>query len=251
MITIPDLIYGDHRPSHPRIMERINLSQLKLCDQRWEDMTPNERGRLCAKCSKTIVDFRKMSDSDIARTHAFAEESVCGVYEPKQMRTPKRKMSRHRINKRLSVFMASLGFLFSEQVEAQEPVPKEQTIKREDIQKMQERAGPLDHGPQFQDTLIVTGKVLGERGAPLPFVAIHAKGTKIGTTSDFDGNYTLGIPRDLSSPKDVVLVFTYVGYDTKSIDMGKALITTQNPVVVNMEFLEPSVLAFGVTIGAI
>jgi len=231
-------------------MERINLSQLKLCDQRWEDMTPTDRGRLCAKCNKNIVDFREMPSNEIARTHAFAEESVCGVYLPQQMRLPKMRTSRFAINKRLSFFMASLSFLFAEQLQAQEPVPKEQTIKREDIQEMQERSGPLDHGPVLQDTILVTGKVLDEQGQLLPFVAVHVKNTKIGTNTDFDGNYTLSIPIDQTTNEDIFLVFTYVGYSRLVFNLGHPIIIVQEPIIVNMEFNKPEMIAFGVTVNS-
>ena len=133
---------------------------------------------------------------------------------------------------------------------AQEPVPKEQTITREDIQNMPDRSGPLDHGPQFQDTTLITGKVLDENGDPLPFATIHVKNTRMGTNSDFDGNYVLRIPRDLSAPKDITLVFTFVGYDTHHMELGKALSKSTEPIVVNMEFADQSVIAFGVTVGA-
>ena len=230
-------------------MERINLSQLKLCDERWEDMTPNERGRLCANCAKTIIDFRQMSNGDIARTHAFSEESVCGVYRPEQMRLPKKKPPRYRINKRVSLFMASLGFLFSEQVKAQEPVPKERTIKREEIQKMQERAGPFDHGPSISENVMVTGKITDETGNAVPFATVHVQGTRMGTASDFDGTYVLTIPADSLKMDELVLIFKFVGYATEQLHLGKPEQHKNKLVVADMEFEEQSVIAFGVTVG--
>jgi len=61
-----------------------------------------------------------------------------------------------------------------------------------------------------QDETIVYGRVL-EKGKPepIPFVSIGFKGTKIGTTSDFEGNFSI----KTTVPVDT-LVFTYVGYKT-------------------------------------
>lgn len=146
--------------------------------------------------------------------------------------------------------MASLSFLFSDQLKAQEPVPKEQTIKREDIQKMQERSGPLDHGPMLLDTLLVTGKVLDENGTSIPFVAVHTKDTNIGTNTDFDGNYTLSVPVDQATNEDIFLVFTYVGYSKKVYNLGRPVVMVQEPLIINMEFNSPDMIAFGVTMGA-
>lgn len=70
-----------------------------------------------------------------------------------------------------------------------------------------------------QQETIVTGKIL-EKGKPepLPFVSVGFKGTKIGTTSDFDGNFHLKTSLHVDT-----LVISYVGYKTvkKKIKHGQ------------------------------
>ncbi|MCB4799814.1 TonB-dependent receptor [Neotamlana laminarinivorans] len=56
----------------------------------------------------------------------------------------------------------------------------------------------------------VTGTVKDETG-PLPGVSVVVKGTTTGTTTDFDGNYTV------TANNGDVLIFSYVGYDTLEI----------------------------------
>lgn len=66
---------------------------------------------------------------------------------------------------------------------------------------------------------VVRGKVTdASTGDPIPFANIIYKGTTIGTTTDFDGNYLL----KTSSPTDSILA-TYIGYKprTKAIVKGK------------------------------
>lgn len=54
----------------------------------------------------------------------------------------------------------------------------------------------------------VSGTVTtAEEGMPLPGASVFVKGTSTGTSTDFDGNYTL---EDV--PSDAILVFTYIGY---------------------------------------
>ncbi|MBE9489403.1 MAG: TonB-dependent receptor [Bacteroidetes bacterium] len=60
----------------------------------------------------------------------------------------------------------------------------------------------------------VKGTVLDDTSLPLPGVSIVIKGTSIGTTSDFDGNYSI------SGSNGDVLVFSYVGYDTQEITIS-------------------------------
>lgn len=57
----------------------------------------------------------------------------------------------------------------------------------------------------------VTGTVTDETG-PLPGATVAIKGTSTGTTTDFDGNYTLD-----NVPADATLVYSFVGYETQEV----------------------------------
>ena len=35
------------------------------CHEKWDEMTPNEKGVFCVLCSKTVVDFTKLSDNEV------------------------------------------------------------------------------------------------------------------------------------------------------------------------------------------
>ena len=62
-------------------------------------------------------------------------------------------------------------------------------------------------------TTKVTGKVVdADSQEPLPFINVIFKGSKIGTTSDFDGNFAISGTGTIDS-----LVFTYIGYRKKTI----------------------------------
>ena len=67
----------------------------------------------------------------------------------------------------------------------------------------------------------VTGTVT-EGNGPLPGANVIVKGTSNGTTTDFDGSYTLN-----DVPADATIVFSYVGYTTKEIAVaGQTTINT-------------------------
>ncbi|HVW60253.1 MAG TPA: T9SS type A sorting domain-containing protein [Puia sp.] len=55
------------------------------CHEDWGKMQPAERGRHCAACQKTVVDFTGMSDGEIIRYITRAGSSVCGRLLPDQM----------------------------------------------------------------------------------------------------------------------------------------------------------------------
>lgn len=59
----------------------------------------------------------------------------------------------------------------------------------------------------------VTGKVTDqENGQGLPGVTVLVKGTSSGTATGVDGGFSISVPSD-----DAVLVFRYVGYDSKEV----------------------------------
>jgi len=69
--------------------------------------------------------------------------------------------------------------------------------------------------PQFQ----VSGTVKDEFGEPLLGATILVAGTSTGTTTDFDGNYTI------SAPNDGQLIISYIGYTTQTVAIsGRAKI---------------------------
>jgi TonB-linked SusC/RagA family outer membrane protein len=65
----------------------------------------------------------------------------------------------------------------------------------------------------------VTGRVTDETtGETLIGVTVQIKGTTSGTTTDINGNYAI----DVSSP-DIILVFSYVGYESKEFPVKEAV----------------------------
>ena len=68
----------------------------------------------------------------------------------------------------------------------------------------------------------ISGKVTDASGMPLAGVNIVEKGTTNGTTSDFDGNYSINVTEDTK------LVFSYIGFATQEISTaGRTTIDVQ------------------------
>lgn len=65
-----------------------------------------------------------------------------------------------------------------------------------------------------QENRIIKGKIIDEKGETLIGVSILVKGTTIGTVTDFDGNFSLEVP------KNGTLVISYVGYKSQEIKVS-------------------------------
>jgi len=58
------------------------------CQENWANMQPADKGRHCAACQKTVVDFTAMSDTEIIRYMSKAGQHVCGRLTPDQVNRP-------------------------------------------------------------------------------------------------------------------------------------------------------------------
>lgn len=65
----------------------LKLSIPKPCHEDWAGMTPNEQGRHCVVCAKTVTDFTQMSDEEIKQFFLNRKEgeSTCGRFTNKQL----------------------------------------------------------------------------------------------------------------------------------------------------------------------
>lgn len=61
---------------------------------------------------------------------------------------------------------------------------------------------------------IVTGQVVDEYDTPMLGVSVIIDGTSIGTSTDFDGNYSITVPENATT-----LVISFVGYQTQRITL--------------------------------
>ena len=67
----------------------------------------------------------------------------------------------------------------------------------------------------------ITGSVSDDNGLPLPGASIVIQGTSEGTTTDFDGNFSI------ESSQGSSLVISYVGYESQIIVVGSSQINVQ------------------------
>jgi iron complex outermembrane receptor protein len=68
---------------------------------------------------------------------------------------------------------------------------------------------------------IITGTVSDEQNVPLPGATVLEKGTSNGTTTDFDGNFTIEV-----SEEGAVLVVSFLGYATKEFPLnGQSIVS--------------------------
>jgi len=87
------------------------------CHESWETMNPEEKGRFCGQCCKTVVDFTNMSNKGISGyLKERTEQKICGRFKSEQVT----ELPKHRIRFSFNlqrfaaaVFLAFGSFLFA------------------------------------------------------------------------------------------------------------------------------------------
>ncbi len=68
----------------------------------------------------------------------------------------------------------------------------------------------------FAQEKTISGKVIDENGLPLPGTTVLVKGTSNGTSTDFDGNYSI------KTDTGTTLVFSFLGYTSQEVTIGSS-----------------------------
>ncbi|WP_025761371.1 TonB-dependent receptor [Dyadobacter tibetensis] len=85
------------------------------------------------------------------------------------------------------------------------------------LTKGSDREAPEMEGATGALLRLIKGRVLDESGIPLPGVSVVVKGSTLGTSTDVEGRFELELPTDAS-----VLVFSFVGFRSEEVALGKA-----------------------------
>ena len=97
----------------------------------------------------------------------------------------------------------------------------------------------IDNVITKQQTL-VRGKVVDEKGEPIPGVTVLIKGTSIGVASDFDGNYSLDV-----EGSDSILLFSYLGFISQEVNVNNQNVINVTLIESDNELDEVVVIGYG------
>ncbi|GGN07129.1 SusC/RagA family TonB-linked outer membrane protein [Dyadobacter beijingensis] len=104
---------------------------------------------------------------------------------------------------------------------------------------LQAKKEPRIIAPAREILELIKGQVLGGDGKPLVGVTVIVKATKMGTTTDADGNFSL------NATDTDVLVFSYIGFDTKEVLVGKQSTISVSLAESNTTLNEVAVVGYG------
>ena len=132
--------------------KNIRIRIADPCHEDWNQMQPEERGRFCAACSKVVVDFSMMTDTEVIQHLARAGSSICGRMAPAQLERNMALPGGEERRRRNWWHWLVAGLLVTSEARAQAPVKAkvEQVgpghVKVEPVSPGQARIGPVTPG---------------------------------------------------------------------------------------------------------
>lgn|GEM_PF-5256752 len=166
----------------------VTLTIATPCTEQWEHMTPTNRGRHCAVCSKTVTDYSSMSDADLYRMAGEIKAgNICGRFTTAQLNKvllppPRPKGVIHTAFTRMA---AAALLLQGAAVTAwgQSATAHQAT-----------HAGQGQRSRQADD-ITIRGRVMDHiTGEPLSSIMVRAAQPGTSTLSDNEGHFSINLP---------------------------------------------------------
>ncbi|HYC83746.1 MAG TPA: carboxypeptidase-like regulatory domain-containing protein [Chryseosolibacter sp.] len=196
-------------------MERtVTLSIPRPCTEKWDNFLPMPGGGFCQSCSKSVVDFTKMTDDEIRTALQRSPGKVCGRFYPDQLKTytyPGAVPIKPGLALLKAAAVSALLLFVSKSSSAQ---PHSARVKTESVQEARNNDAQAE---ARAEKITVSGVVRSsEDGSVLPGVNVILKGTTTGTVTDIEGRFQLAVTTD------DVLVFSFIGFETQEYQISKA-----------------------------
>lgn len=220
------------------------------CPESWDKMHQTQKGKFCDLCSKEVIDFTKWTDSEIIQYFENAQTNgqtnatskigtTCGRLSTQQAERINQILQNHTSQQpnlwRIFAWAFSATALSSvvalQNVNAAEK-PVNQELIRTLTNEIENENRNLDsEKDSLKQSWVISGTVKAKMdGTTLPGVTVMIKGSNVGTQTDMEGVYKLGIEQ-FTNQSEVILQFSFIGMKTY-----EQKITMQNIVCdVNME----------------
>ena len=194
----------------------------KPCHEDWAQMTPEDQGRFCAHCNKSVIDFSLMTDNQILSHLNKSNTNLCGRFHSEQLLRPLVE-TQLEPKKNWRYWLASISalFLLTNKSTAQlvkgnnDPINTLVTPK-DSLRVMKGKVVASHTTNEF-----LKGIVVDSAGKPMNGACIRVKGDCRIITSDYKGRFNLNTT-DLSDTFTIVV--SYIGHETQKILINKGIL---------------------------
>ncbi|MEX0274837.1 MAG: carboxypeptidase-like regulatory domain-containing protein [Flavobacteriaceae bacterium] len=201
----------------------LNISVKKPCHENFDTFKSTKKGGFCGNCQKEVIDFSKMSDSQIIDVIRTNNGSLCGRLSVAQLHRPIQGTSSGLLRRSMGfAAIALLGVVGVPTMQAQGEATVNTRISKE----------------VPQQKYVVRGVVYDELGQPMPGVNVVLKQSNEGVATDLEGKFEFSRPLEVGE----ILVFSYLGFEPKEY---KVVQSDTSTIDVTITFETSDVLLMG------
>jgi hypothetical protein len=189
------------------------------CHEEWEGMHLHTNGKFCGSCQKSVIDFTSFTDTELKRWFTENQGKSCGKFKPEQLDRlisvkENYRLNRFKPNLIAASLLAFLSFPKLANANISLSYPTFQTDNKKSLKDDVLKENVED------DFVTIRGKVI-DKGDKLPLIAvsIRVKNSKIGTTTDRNGEFELRLDRKQFKDK-VILDIRYIGFESKELKVN-------------------------------
>lgn len=177
------------------MLPQINIPQ--PCHQDWNKMNPEQSGRFCSECEKTVIDFTAMSDKQLLE-YLKKSKHLCGRFNDEQVENTNVPVEVITYRRRNKIKLFSVITFFIAKLLSSSPANAQDSTDMKTISTDDEKA--KNQKKIYTDSVIfhVTGKVMArKKSKPLDYAKVTVKVGKNFVESvrtDSNGYFELNIP---------------------------------------------------------
>lgn len=174
----------------------------KPCEESLENMQPVSGGKFCGLCSKKVIDFSDLNDSEIAKILEKAgDQKICGIFYKKQLNRPLyvERVISFQSRKTTFTSVAAGLVLTASMINSYPAQTIKPAIEKSVTLESPKRNSEKEKDKKDNDFFKISGKIVSSnKGTPLSAKVNFVTAQKVYTSiTDKDGFYSLEIPKEI------------------------------------------------------
>ncbi len=187
------------------------------CNENWNEMNPQEKGRFCGSCQKVVIDFTTMSDSEIVNHFKNYKGNTCGRFYETQLNTNLVSLKPQKYFFWSKLIAASFTlFFFSQQSYSQNANLKTEVIESNQSDKNEDNLNETSTNDYFK----IKGKIIDSSKNSISDALVSINGTSHSILTDTNGNFEFSIAKtEIQNQDSTVLQVQKFGYTNLSLQI--------------------------------
>lgn len=188
----------------------------KPCNENWSNMTSTQRGMFCSNCKKEVINYQYYSNNELLKS-INAYENICGRFASHQIDKELNSSETKPIHP-IGLLLSFSSLLLTTPVFSQTEKSKIEIVENKSKDKLKQNS--TIEFIEFYGKILEKPRNDNNKSYPIPGVYIFQKGTKNNVQSNIDGDFLIKVPTENFKDK-VVLIFSYIGMETKEVEVFK------------------------------